>query len=75
LKVISAELPHLQRHMQHLGSVFMQLEDNTRKVAEIREYLKDKESEKMDLEVQFKNFRKEAERATTYEREIGKNKQ
>lgn len=70
MKIISAELPHLQRNMQHLGSVFMQLEDNARKVVEIREYLKDKETEKLDLEAQFKNLRKEVERAATYEQEI-----
>jgi hypothetical protein len=47
------------------------LEDNSRKVVEIRDYLKDKEDEKMDLQTQFKNLRKEEDRALTYEREIG----
>jgi hypothetical protein len=50
----------------------MQLEENSRKIAETREFLKDKEGEKIELEKKIKELKREHDQVKDYEQQIGK---
>lgn len=50
----------------------MQLEENSRKIAETREFLKEHEGEKTELETKIRELRREQDQVREYEQKIGK---